>query len=103
MQVQFSRIEGEFPYKADYIGFSTPPVCPRLGLGGAIGHSTKTYGKLLDSVLKDLRGCTEQIEPVFSDNIGIEIQKATRRALRLLEQNNSLESKLNDVRKIVLA
>jgi hypothetical protein len=101
MQIQFSDVGGDFPYKAHYVGYQSASVNPRLGMGGITGHATKTYGQLLEHVLADLRCCPEPIEPTFSDNIRPEIQEATRLLLKGLKQNSSLEEKIRRAREIL--
>jgi hypothetical protein len=89
MQVRISKEKGEFPYKAEYIGYQTPPTAPAFGMWGRTGASMKEYGLLLRIVVADLRGCPEKIEPIFSEDIAVELQEATRVTLELLVQFNA--------------
>lgn len=99
MQVHFSNVGGDFPYKANYVGYATVALNARLAKGGRTGYATQTYGRLLEQVLVDLRGCSEPIEPTFSDNIGPEIQEVTGLLLKELSQNNSLEARVRRARE----
>ena len=90
MHIRFSKQDGDFPYKAEYIGYETPPICPRLGMGGIIGQSTKSYGELLGLVINDLMVCPEEIKPIFSEEINLDLQKVTQLTLELLVKYNHL-------------
>jgi len=98
MHIKFSRLEGEFPYKADYIGFTTPPIHPRLNIGGVSGRTCKTYGDLLEQIISDLRSCSDKvIEPIFGEGIEQEKQDLTRITLTLLKEYNALKMKLGRI------
>jgi hypothetical protein len=90
MHVRFSKQDGYFPYKAEYVEYETPPICPRLGMGGIIGQSTKSYGELLEIVILDLMSCQEEIKPTFSEEINLDLQKITQLTLELLVKHNNL-------------
>jgi len=90
MHVRFSKQDGDFPYKAEYIGYETPPISPRLGIGGVIGHSTKSYEELLEIVTHDLMVCPEEIIPIFSEGINLDLQKVTQSKLESLAKKNDL-------------
>lgn len=102
MQIKFSTKEGELPYKAQYVGYETQPIHPRLGLEGVVGLSRKSYEELLEAVIDDLRGCPEKnIEPTFSGDISPDLQKVTQLALDLMVQYNVSQGKLARITKVL--
>ena len=102
MIVNFSINEGkEFPYHAEYIGYATPPVNPNQGMGGISGHSRRSYGELLESVVNDLIFCPEDIQPIFSNDINEDLQNATKTALELLVRYNASVSKLMKISQVL--
>lgn len=101
MQVRFTTKEGEFPYQAKYIGYTTPPVNIRLGIGGVSGLSKRSYGELVEAIVEDLKGCPEEIQSVFSEDIGLDLQNVTRVALELLVKYNSSQMKIKNANQIL--
>jgi hypothetical protein len=102
MQVRFTIKEGEFQYQAEYIGYTTPPVDARMGMGGFSGQYRRSYGELLEAVVRDLTGCPEKIQPTFSKDINPDLQKMTQVALELLVKYNDSQTKIRDTRQILL-
>jgi hypothetical protein len=94
MQLKLSKINAALSYKAEYVGYKGPLVNPRLGDGNIGGHQTATYQALLNYVLKDLRGCTEPIQVVFSGDISTDAQEATNVLFRERENHQSLEGRI---------
>jgi hypothetical protein len=100
MDIKFSfDKEARFPYKADYRGYATVPICARIGFGGVIGRHTRTHSQVLELILGDLRNCQEKINPTYTkeyiDAIGPETKKVTDLSFRLLNDYNKLGSAID--------
>lgn len=95
----------DLPYQVKYMGYEGPAISPRLGLGSVVGHGARTYSDLIDFVIKDLGGVSENIKVVFSDNIndkiGEDLKKLTELAFRLLVEKNISEDKMYQIDLIV--
>ncbi|MBI2044770.1 hypothetical protein HYT23_01800 [Candidatus Pacearchaeota archaeon] len=96
----------EQPYKAKYIGWQTPPVHPRLGLGGIVGNNSRTYGSLIRAVLWDLRYLSDEETPElilsreFRSAVGQDLENLT---LTLLSRNilSKLRNKEEDLHELI--
>ncbi len=103
MKIKFEYDQDkEFPYQAQYVDWQSLPLIPRLGLGGYGGNRSKTYGDLLDKVIKDVQGYlltsqTKDIETVFSEGIDKDLQNLTAKVLKLTSENVSLEKTLHQI------
>jgi hypothetical protein len=88
MEIHFTKELGEFPYKAAYIGFETPPVAPAFGIYGFTGQSRRTPEDLITSVLQDLAGYQGKIKLVFEGlpKESVSVMKTAFKKGRLEEQ-----------------
>lgn len=82
-------------YKAKYIGFSTPPINIRLGLGGTTEYGSKNYSDFIRGLINDLRsskvkGAELKFSGKFDDNIRFSITSICR----LVFDRNTLEEKI---------
>jgi hypothetical protein len=96
MEIKFSfDKEAQFPYKAEYFGKVTVPICARIGMGVA-GRNNRTHSNNLKSILGDLRGCEEKINVVYTeeyiDTIGTETMRMTDLTVGLLNDYNKVNS-----------
>jgi len=103
MRIEFGVLEGQSPFEAKYIGYNSPALVPRLGYGGNSGQKGKTYGDLLEAVVRDLTDCPEkEIEAIFHNGISPEQQKITNTVLDLLVKYNHSREKLANIKQIVI-
>jgi len=102
MQVKFSNVDGEFPYKSEYVGFQTPPIAVNLGIGGVRGHSVKTYIELVSLTLKDLAIYAGPVQVIFEDNITLneEAKGLTKLLFNEFQRTNYLEDKLYKIEQL---
>lgn len=101
MQLNIDMQDGKFPYKADYIGYETPPMIPRLGVGSSNGRSMSSYSGLLEGILKDLTGCPDVIEVKCSNKLSEEQQAVVTTLISLLNDYNTAQLRLSGVSKSI--
>jgi len=103
MQVKFSHVDEELPYKSEYIGFQTPPIAPVLNIGGSTGHNVRTYSELVKTALKDLTNYNEPIQLLFDDNLILsdEAKGLTKLLFGALQKSNHLEDIISNLDTIL--
>jgi len=109
LRLDYIKQNGQ-PYRAEYLGWTTLPVHPRLGLGGITGYNSRTYGFLMRTILHDLIVYPDNEEfPVlmlsedFSREVGPDLKRLTIGLLSkgVLEKLKDRENDLSDLIKVL--
>ncbi|MFC1648625.1 hypothetical protein ACFL1B_04160 [Nanoarchaeota archaeon] len=95
MPIMFSKQEGDFPYRADYVDVKLPAGHPASD-PGVSSRSAPEYGALVSQVISDIHGHTKPITFKFSEDIDPDLQQVTRIALSTEQSYSVLDRRVQN-------